>query len=89
MTAPRGSVPAQVHLTIDRLVLEGVAPGEARAIVAALHRRLQETFATPRGVEDFGGSQSVVRGTIGEPAKGSPSRIAAGISAHIARGVLG
>jgi hypothetical protein len=88
MSARRGSLPAQVHLTIERLVLHGVAPGEERHIMAALRQHLQEAFATTRRVEDFGGSQRVVRGNIGEPANGSASHIAAGISAHIARSVL-
>jgi hypothetical protein len=88
VSARRGNVPARVHVTIDRLVLDGVSPVEARVIVAALRRQLQQTFATPRAAEEFGDSRPVVRGTLDEPATGSPARTAAGISAHIARGVL-
>lgn len=88
MSARRINVPAQVHLTIDRLVLEGVAPGEARAIVATLRQHLQETLAIRRDLADFGASRPVVRGRIDEPASGSTSRVAAGICAQIARSVL-
>lgn len=88
MSALSGKVPARIHLTIDRLVLDGVEPGEERTIVAALRRQLQETFAIKRDLADFGSSRPVVRGLIGEAATGSPSRIAADITTQIARSVL-
>jgi hypothetical protein len=48
MKAPR------IHLTIDRLVLNGVAPGQQQALVAALTAELQRRLATPGSAATLG-----------------------------------
>jgi len=55
MRAPR------VHLTIERLVLNGVESGQRQAVVVALTAELQRRLATPGGIAALGGDRHLAK----------------------------
>ena len=51
----------RIHLTIDRLVLNGVAPGQQHAVVAAFTAELERRLATPGGATALGAGRSLAK----------------------------
>jgi hypothetical protein len=53
--------PPRVHLSIDRLVLNGVAAEQRHVVVAALTAELQRRLAVPGGVAALGGDRHLAK----------------------------
>ena len=51
----------RIHLTIDRLVLNGVAPGQQHALVAALTAELRRRLAAPGGTAALGAGRHLAK----------------------------
>jgi hypothetical protein len=77
---PRG---AQVHVTIDRLVLRGVPDDRRAALVAALTGELQRRLAAPGAAQALGPSRQRAALAIG-PASRAPSASAAALGRSFA-----
>jgi hypothetical protein len=77
----------RIHVTIDRLVLNGVTPGQQHALVAALATELERRLASPGGVAALGGGRHLaeLRPAAVRPRGTGPAAL--GIAA--ARGIEG
>ena len=51
----------RIHLTIDRLVLNGVAPGQQHALVAALTSELERRLAIPGSTTALGSGRHLAK----------------------------
>jgi hypothetical protein len=83
-----GMRPPRVHLTIDRLVLGGVAPAQREAVLEVLAAELGGLLASKGARQALGGSRSLAQ------ARAQPFRIEArdggvGLGREIARGLHG
>jgi len=77
----------RVHLTIERLVLNGVEAGQRQAVVAALTAELQRRLATPGATAALGGGRHVATLPKQTIRAGGATGAALGIAA--ARGIDG
>jgi len=81
MSAPR------ISLSIDRLVLHGVAASERPALVAALTAELERRLATPGAASALGGDRHLA--SVPAPPVRSPGRGASDLGRAAGRGLAG
>jgi hypothetical protein len=81
----------RITLTIDRLVLDGVAPSQRDAVVAALAAELEARLALPGAIQALGGERHLASApaqpvrTRGAGAKALGSAAARGIAGALKR----
>ena len=78
----------QVHLTIDRLVLNGIAPAQRQAVAAALTAELQRRLAIPGGAAALGTDRHLAK-LPAQPLRVANGAGAAALGVAAARGIDG
>ncbi len=84
MSAPR----QRINLTIDRLVLRGIAREQRDAVAGALVAELQRQLAVPGVATTFGGSRSIA-GLRSAPMQAAGGASGVAIGTAVARGIDG
>lgn len=84
------SSPARIRITIDALMLRGIAPEQRLALVAGLQSELGRLFAAPEAVAALKESRSIESLPLRRmqvAAESSPAQMGALAARHIARGL--